>query len=76
LLDCGKVPMPIHVVSPFADAKERALKERAVAIGGEPMWVWHADKEMPPLPERSRLRGGATVEKPWSASDVLSAAGE
>ena len=76
LLDCGKAPMPIHVVSPFAESKERALKERAVAIGREPVWVWHADKDMPPLPERSRFRGGGTVEKPWSASDVLSAAGE
>lgn len=29
LLDCGKAPVPLHVVSPFADARERAIKERS-----------------------------------------------
>ena len=51
LLDCGMMPLPMHVVSPFADAKERALKEKAVATGGMSAWVWTTDKEMPPLPE-------------------------
>jgi Protein of unknown function (DUF1173) len=52
LLDCGKVPLPLHVVSPFANEKERALKVRAVADCGVSAWVWATDKQMPPLPER------------------------
>jgi Protein of unknown function (DUF1173) len=54
LLDCGKVPLPLHVLSPFADGKERALKEKTVATGGLSAWVWHTDKPMPPLPDRAR----------------------
>jgi Protein of unknown function (DUF1173) len=58
LLDCGKVPLPMHVLSAFADAKERALKEMAVATCGMSAWVWTTDKEMPPLPERARGHEG------------------
>ena len=58
LLDCGKAPVPLHVVSPFADAKERAIKERAVANGGSPTWVWYSDREMPALPAPARSRDG------------------
>ena len=65
LLDCGKAPRPLHVVSPFAEAKERALKERAVATSGESAWVWYTDKDMPPLPERARSRAGGAGRNPW-----------
>lgn len=58
LLDCGKVPLPLHVVSPFAESKERELKEKAVATSGLLTWVWYTDKDMPPLPERARSRSG------------------
>ena len=61
LLDCGKVPLPLHVVSLFVEAKERALKERSVAANGESTWVWYADKDMPPLPERERSRAGVAA---------------
>lgn len=54
LLDCGEVPLPLHVVSPFMDAKERALKEKAVAASGVSTWVWYTDQDMPRLPERAR----------------------
>ena len=53
LLDCGKVPLPLHVVSPFVDVKERALKEKVVAACGMSAWVWTTDKVLPPLPERA-----------------------
>jgi hypothetical protein len=56
LLDCGKVPLPLHVVSPFADPKESRMKERAVATGGESTWAWYTDQEMPRLPECARRR--------------------
>jgi hypothetical protein len=57
LLDGGEAPLPLHVVSPFADAKERALKVRSIAVGVQPSWVWYADRDMPPLPERMNMRG-------------------
>ena len=53
LLDCGKVPLPLHVVSPFADAKERASKGRSIATASASTWVWYTDQEMPPLPNRA-----------------------
>jgi hypothetical protein len=53
LLDCGKAPVPLHVVSPFADAKERAIKEKVVANGGASTWVWCTDHGLPLLPERA-----------------------
>ena len=75
LLDCGKVPLPMHVLSPFADAKERALKEKAVATNGESTWVWYINKDMPPLPERARGRPSVAGRNPWSPEDANSAAG-
>lgn len=74
LLDCGEVSLPIHVVSPFMDAKERALKEKAVATSGVSTWVWHTDKDMPPLPERAKGRAGRVGRNPWSPEDAHSAA--
>ena len=55
LLDCENGPVPLHVVSAFADAKEKALKERALAIG-QPHWVWNTETEVPSLPARCRSR--------------------
>jgi len=64
LLDCGKVPFPLHVVSPTTRAKERALKNKAIATGGDSTWVWHTDKEVPPLPERARSAAGQSGQHP------------
>jgi Protein of unknown function (DUF1173) len=75
LLDCGKVPLPLHVVSLFMDAKETALKQRSVAANGDSTWVWYADKDMPPFPERARSRAVAADRNPWSPEDAHSAAG-
>ena len=74
LLDCGSVPRPLHVVSPFGEEKERALKERSVATSGEPTWVWYTDKDMPPLPERARSRAGGAGRIPSSPYDARRAA--
>ncbi len=49
LLDVGPAPVPLHVVSPFMDAKERAAKEKAIAAVGERAWVWSTDQPMPTL---------------------------
>lgn len=52
LLDSGKVPVPLHVVSPFMEPRERATKERLLA-GNREAWVWVTGEEMPCLPERN-----------------------
>lgn len=49
LLDAGPAPVPLHVVSPFMDPKERAAKEKAVAACKGDAWVWRTDQPMPPL---------------------------
>ncbi|WP_038211145.1 DUF1173 family protein [Xenophilus azovorans] len=48
LLDAGPQPIPLHILSPFAGAKERAAKERAIATAGA--WAWRMDQPMPELP--------------------------
>lgn len=50
LLDAGAAPMPLHVDSPFLSAKERALKEKAVAAQGAGTWLWCTGAPMPSLP--------------------------
>jgi hypothetical protein len=51
LLDSGKVPVQLHVVSPFMEAKDRSTKEKFLA-GNPSAWVWVTDQNMPPLPQR------------------------
>lgn len=62
LLDCGKVPLPLYVVSPFAEARERVLKEKAIATSGVLTWVWYTDKEMPPLPPARKVARAGPVK--------------
>lgn len=50
LLDAGSAPVPLHVDSPFLSAKERALKEKAVAALGPGAWLWRTDAPLPELP--------------------------
>lgn len=50
LLDTGVVPTPLHVLSPFMSAKERAAKEQAIQAAGETQWVWHTEQPIPSLP--------------------------
>jgi hypothetical protein len=59
----------MHVVSPFADAKERAIKEKVVANGGASTWVWYADREMPALPVPAGSRGGESRRDALMAED-------
>ena len=63
LLDCESGPVALHVVSAFADAKEKALKERVLAIG-QPHWIWHTDAEMPMFPARGRGHPGGSARQP------------
>ena len=63
LLDCEGDPVPLHVVSTFADAKEKALKVKALAIG-RPHWIWNTDTEIPSLPACGRSRPWASARQP------------
>ncbi|HVR53581.1 MAG TPA: DUF1173 family protein [Pseudorhodoferax sp.] len=49
LLDMGGQPVPLHVVSAFMSAKDRAVKEKATQEAGN-AWVWRNDEPMPDLP--------------------------
>jgi hypothetical protein len=51
LLDSGGASVPLHVVSPFAGAKDRSIKQRLLA-GSPSAWVWATNRNMRPLPER------------------------
>lgn len=48
---------PLHVMSKFVDAKEQALKAKAVEKCGPDAWVWHTDQPIPPLPAVRRYVG-------------------
>lgn len=50
LLDTGDTPTPLHVLSGFMEAKERSEKEKMLKTIAPPPWVWHTDRDMPPLP--------------------------
>ncbi|WP_204731950.1 DUF1173 family protein [Hydrogenophaga laconesensis] len=49
LLDAGGQPLPLHVVSAFMPAKDRATKEKMAQAAGA--WIWRLDEPMPALPE-------------------------
>jgi len=50
LVDAGPEPLALHVVSAFADEKERTAKIEAVNRLGPAAWVWWTDQAMPMLP--------------------------
>lgn len=56
LLDAGATPVPLHVVSAFMDPKERAAKEKAIALGKLDAWVRWTDQPMPALPAAAPQR--------------------
>lgn len=50
LLDAGPSPVPMHVVSPFADAKVRSGKDGTGAASEPGAWQWSTGVRMPPIP--------------------------
>ncbi|MBO1007960.1 DUF1173 domain-containing protein [Acidovorax sp. SD340] len=50
LTDTGAEPVALHVVSAFAEAKERAAKMQVIARISPPPWTWWTDQPMPTLP--------------------------
>jgi len=58
LLDSGSQAVPLHIVSPFMDPKERQAKEAAISGAGPAVWSWRTTDSMPPFPEASARRSG------------------
>ena len=58
LLDSGPHAVPLHIVSPFMDSKERQAKEVAISGAGPAVWSWRTTDSMPPFPEASARRSG------------------
>lgn len=53
LTDAGTEPVALHVVSAFADEKERAAKMQAIARFSPPPWIWWTEQPIPALPALS-----------------------
>lgn len=56
LLDVGDLPIALHVISPFMDAQELRVKEKAVATAEAGLWTWNTAEPIPTLPPSSRSR--------------------
>ncbi len=63
LLDGPSGPVPLHLVSPLMDARERAAKERVVRALGASAWVWHTSERMPPLPHSPIARASSKASR-------------
>jgi hypothetical protein len=50
LLDVGDAPVPLHIVSGFAEQKDKAIKEKIVSADGNVLWTWRTEQVMPHLP--------------------------
>ena len=50
LLDAGRQPVAMHVLSPFMRQAERHAKEVAVASSAGPVWTWETGTPLPSLP--------------------------
>ncbi|MBW8832949.1 MAG: DUF1173 family protein [Burkholderiales bacterium] len=57
LLDAGASPVPLNIVSPFMDAKDRAIKEKVIKTAAGAAWCWETDKEIRLCRLASTLRG-------------------
>lgn len=57
LLDVGDKPVPLHVLSAYANTRERTAKEKAIKAATNTQWIWSTDHPMPALPPvfKSRL---------------------
>ena len=72
LLLCESGAVPLHVVSAHANAKEKALKVRALAIG-QPHWIWNTDAEVRLLPARGQSRQWGSARKQISQAPAMTA---
>ena len=58
LLDSGPQAVPLHVVSPYMDPKERQAREAAVSRAGAATWLWRTTDPMCALPAASERWSG------------------
>jgi hypothetical protein len=55
LLDCVEAPMPMYVLSAFAEPHARAQQERLIADRGGNAWIWRSEEERPSFPITARV---------------------
>jgi len=70
LLDGGPQPLPMHVVSAFADIKDRAVKDKAIKSSTHRPWIWETDKPLPDFPPRNAPGRGPTRHDPHRKSSA------
>lgn len=68
LLDAGTQPSPMHAISPFANATDRAAKDKTIGLCASRPWVWETDKPLPAFPAKGGQR--APVEQRDRMSDA------
>ena len=64
LLDAGAKPFPLHVISDFMSATDRAAKDTALKAGDERPWIWHTAQAMPALPAIARQTSAGANTRP------------
>lgn len=70
LLDAAEGAMPLHVMSPFMEDKDRAIKRKAIDALGKGAWVWETETGLPPLPAARELRTARLSEIDERLDDV------
>ena len=65
LLDTGRQPTALRVLSVFADPRDQATKRKAVGAGGAHVWTWDTRCAIPtlpvPVPRAGRESGAAAA---------------
>lgn len=79
LLDTPVGALPMHVISPFMDEKDRGVKRKTIDALGKGAWVWETESALPPLPvartpRTSRAPEGASGDEA-EKGDGVSAVG-
>ena len=55
LLDAGPTPVPLHLLSAFMSAHDRAVKDRVLQAATPTAWVWPLESPIPSLPRADLL---------------------
>ncbi len=63
LTDAGADPVPLHVVSAFADESEKAAKLKVIEQELQPVWAWWTEQPMPKLPSLLMMGAGDSCRK-------------
>lgn len=63
MLDCVEAPMPMYVLSPYAEPKARVQQEKLIADRGSSAWVWRSEEERPPFPSLDRAASRSASQR-------------